>query len=81
MRGLLLRHPDAAMITEFWPAGLRRSGVAAEDYLDELCRLGFRLFRIDEDEEATVPTSPEEMLASYPADREQFSNLYCARGA
>ncbi len=81
MRGLLRRHPDAAMITEFWPAGLRRSGVAAEDYLDDLGRLGFRLFRIDEDEEATVPTSAGEMLARYPADREQFSNLYCARGA
>jgi FkbM family methyltransferase len=81
MAGLLGRYPEVKMITEFWPAGLRRSGVEAKDYLDDLGRLGFHLFRIDEDEESTEPTSAEEMLAGYPADREQFSNLYCARGA
>jgi len=81
MQGVLQRYPDVRIITEFWPAGLRRSGVEAREYLADLDRLGFRLFRIDEDDETTEPTTAEELLTLYPAEREEFSNLYCARSA
>lgn len=81
MRRLLERHRDVKLITEFWPAGLQRSGISAQDYLADLDRLGFRLFRIDEAEETTEPTSPDELLARFPAEREDFGNLYCARCA
>jgi FkbM family methyltransferase len=81
MQGLLRRYREIKIITEFWPAGLRRSGIGAREYLADLERLGFRLFRIDEDEETTEPTSAEELLALFTEDREEFSNLYCARCA
>jgi len=81
MLRLLDCHRETSMITEFWPAGLHRSGVPAQVYLSDLERLGFQLFRIDEDEETTELTSREELLAKYPATREEFGNIYCARSA
>ncbi|HWD23850.1 MAG TPA: FkbM family methyltransferase [Acidimicrobiales bacterium] len=81
MRRMLERHRDVKIITEFWPAGLKRSGIDARDYLADLDQLGFQLFRIDEDEETTEPTSSEELLRRFPDSREEFGNLYCARGA
>jgi FkbM family methyltransferase len=81
MERLLQRYPDVKIITEFWPAGLRRSGIRAPEYLSDLERLGFRLFRIDEEAETTEPTSSEELLSLFPDDREDFGNLYCARCA
>lgn len=81
MENLLRKHRDLRIMTEFWPAGLRRSGIGAPEYLSDLERHGFRLFRIDEEGETTEPTSPEELLSLFPDDREAFSNLYCARPA
>jgi FkbM family methyltransferase len=81
MEKLLRRFPDVRIISEFWPAGLKRSGVDARAYLSDLDRLGFRLFRIDEDAETTEPTTAEELLSLFPDDREPFTNLYCARCA
>ena len=81
MKGLLAKHPDVKIITEFWPAGLHRSGVEARDYLADMERLGFRLHRIDDETETLELTTAEALLTQYPADREQFSNLYCARSA
>ncbi len=81
MRRLLSRHPETSMITEFWPAGLERSGISATDYLSDLENLGFKLFRIDEEEETTEPISTAELLEKYPATREDFGNIYCSRSA
>jgi FkbM family methyltransferase len=81
MQGLLRRYHDVKIITEFWPAGLRRSGIEARDYLADLERQGFRLFRIDEDDETTESTTADELLSLYPDSREDFGNLYCARSA
>ena len=81
MQELLRRHHDVKIITEFWPAGLRRSGIEAKEYLADLERQGFGLFRIDEDEETTESTTTEELLSLFPDTREDFGNLYCARCA
>ena len=79
MAGLLESQADVKMITEFWPGGLRRSGIQARGYLDELARLGFRLFEIDEDTETKVAAEPDDLLARFPDDREEFTNLFCVR--
>ncbi|WP_390553814.1 FkbM family methyltransferase [Singulisphaera acidiphila] len=81
MQKVLRRHHDVKIITEFWPAGLRRSGIEAKEYLADLERQGFGLFRIDEDEETTESTTTQELLSLYPDTREDFGNLYCARSA
>ncbi|WP_406696103.1 FkbM family methyltransferase [Singulisphaera sp. Ch08] len=81
MQKLLRRHHDVKIITEFWPAGLLRSGIEAREYLADLDRQGFGLFRIDEDGETTESTTMEELLSLYPDNREDFGNLYCARSA
>ncbi len=75
------KHRDVKIITEFWPAGLRRSGIEAKEYLADLERQGFGLYRIDEDEETTESTTSEELLSLYPDTREEFGNLFCARSA
>ena len=81
MKKLLAQHPETAMITEFWPAGLERSGVSATDYLSDLEELGFQLFRIDEEEESTELTTRDELIEKYPSTREDFGNIFCARPA
>lgn len=81
MQKLLRKHRDVKIITEFWPAGLRRSGIEAKEYLADLEGQGFGLYRIDEDEETTESTTSEELLSLYPDTREEFGNLYCARSA
>jgi|GEM_PF-336959 len=81
MQNLLKKHQNIKIITEFWPAGLHRSGVNATEYLSSLENQGFRLFRIDEDEELTESTSMDELLRRYPASREDFGNLFCSRCA
>jgi FkbM family methyltransferase len=81
MSGLLRAHAEANLITEFWPAGIRRCGDDGRAYLDGLEQLGYRLQHIDERIESCVPTSVEELLAMYPGDDERFGNLLCVRSA
>jgi FkbM family methyltransferase len=80
MAGVLRANPHVRLITEFWPIGLKRFGADAAGYLDELLRLGFGLWEIDEPAGRLARVTPRELLDRYPADhREDFTNLFCAR--
>ena len=79
MVGLLRSHPEAKLVTEFWPGGIRRCGDSGRDYLDSLEGLGFHLLHIDEETETCSPVSAGELLALYPGDDERFGNLFCVR--
>lgn len=79
MRQLLSAQRSVKLITEFWPGGLRRSGIGPEEYLADLESLGFNLSRIDEERETREPIDRGDLLASIPDGSEQFTNLYCSR--
>lgn len=48
MEGILARAPMVALIVEFGPSHLRRSGIASADWLDAFVRHGFTPWMIDE---------------------------------
>lgn len=81
MTHLLERYPEVRLVTEFRPAALLRAGIPAREYLADLEKFGFQLFRIDEAEETAEPTSADELLARFPDDCEEHADLYCARCA
>ena len=50
MRGvekILKTNPEIKVISEFWPAGIRRSGSSPEEYLDYMLSLGFEMELVD----------------------------------
>src|SRR5271157_4839677 len=66
MAATLERSRSVKMVAEFWPAGLRRSGAAAEDYLRHIEGLGFEIFEIDELRDLVAPRTIAELLRDYP---------------
>jgi FkbM family methyltransferase len=81
MQKTLARNPNVKLISEFWPISFDRTGHKADEYLDELRRLGFTLWNIDEDREVIQPSTAQELLETYgPTKKFGFTNLYCVRG-
>ena len=79
MTGLLGRHREVKLVTEFWPYGLKACGVAPEDYLRLLVDLGFTLWNVDERPVQVMPTSIAELLERYPPAFGSATNLFCVR--
>jgi len=80
MKSLIQRHERIKMVSEFWPFGLKKFGVAAADYLDLLLKLGFRLYEIDRQQENLTQADPVHLLHTYVPDKEHFTNLFCVKG-
>ena len=79
MQRLLKANRAAKIMTEFWPAGLRESGVEPGDYLRMLISRGFRLFDLNEAKGKVVPTSSPELLKELRSGRRTSANLLCVR--
>lgn len=77
--GLLARFRGVKMVTEFWPYGLKASGVEPAAYLRLLVDLGFTLRNVDERGGQVAPTSLAELLERYPPMFERATNLFCVR--
>jgi FkbM family methyltransferase len=80
MSDLLERHPNAKIVTEFLPVGLKRSGVEPEDYLKLLLKHGFRLYHVNEVEKTIEPVDIPRLLETYTPGRANFTTLLCTRG-
>ena len=50
MVALLKKNKNVKIMTEFWPAGFKRSGIDASEYLKIFVRYGFKLYNINEQE-------------------------------
>jgi FkbM family methyltransferase len=76
---LIARSSPVSLITEFWPAGIRAFGDDPEEYLKELCALGFRLSVIAPGSRPQlVPLDgPAALRALVQRDREV--NLFCRK--
>jgi len=81
MRHTLTNNPNIQLISEFWPISFDRTGYKAIEYLEELRRLGFDLWNIDEHHRAIQPTTDEWLINNYGPEKSfAFTNLYCIRG-
>jgi len=79
MRELLLKNPQAVLVTEFEPHSLIKSGADPETYLRLLSSLGFELLEIDEGLEGTKAVTCEYLLKKYKNRDGYFTNLLCRR--
>lgn len=81
--GNLLNHPRTkhlAIMTEYWPAGLRRFGTNPKMFLENLHRHGFTFQNIDEQKKTVTPVTITELLTRFPAtDERGYTNLLCVR--
>jgi len=82
MTALLHRQNQIKLFTEFWPAGLHRSGSEPARYLQALAELGFRLYEILDADLVLRRTDPQRLLADYlplPYPEERHTNLLCIK--
>lgn len=63
---ILNKNEDIKIMTEFWPEGLKRSGVEAEDYLKFMTDKGFRIYYINQEEKKIEPISIPDLLKITP---------------
>ena len=80
MESTLRDNPTLKMLFEFWPSGLVKCGTDPEDLLAFIRRCGFRILELDDDNETVVSVENDrELLAKYPPNRVQHTNLLCER--
>lgn len=73
----LLKSKDVRIITEFWPIGLKRSGVMPEKYIESLINIGFKLFDINEFDKKIEPTEIQKLTQMYT--EEKYTNILCIK--
>lgn len=79
MTNLLQQNKSLKIISEFWPGGLKRSGVAPIKYLELLNKHGFKLYEINEQNKKLDPVNIKELLKTYTIEKENFTNIFCIR--
>jgi FkbM family methyltransferase len=85
MRSLLDRSPDAVLMVEFWPYGLRACGSEPIDLLNDLDALGFKIWRITSEGlilDEVIPSDFAGFVDRVGHDEIiQAPNILCARSA
>ncbi|OPZ74783.1 MAG: 31-O-demethyl-FK506 methyltransferase FkbM [Actinobacteria bacterium ADurb.Bin444] len=79
MHDVLQRNPDMRLFIEYWPWGLKRAGVEAQDLLSLLLDHGFGLQEVDGRKGTIQAVSPSELLEAYSPDNPSYTNLLCVR--
>jgi FkbM family methyltransferase len=80
MENTLRTSPSQKMLIEFWPWGLVKCGTDPKDLLAFLRSCGFRISELDEERGKVVPLEDDrELLAKYPPDRAEHTNLLCVK--
>src|SRR3989344_326562 len=77
MQKLLKKNKNLKLTSEFWPIGLKNSGIEPSDYLKMLLNHGFKLYNIDEIVGKIEQTNPKKLLKIYTPQKENFTNLLC----
>ena len=82
MLDTLARNPRIRLMSEFWPAGLRRAGTDPREFLDLVCMHGFELYRVVDWESRLESTTTDRLLDRYDVPGEEpepATNLLCAK--
>jgi len=62
MKKTIDENENLILMTEFWPNGFKNAGSNPREFLEELERLGFRIYHIDEFEQEVYPVLVDEMM-------------------
>jgi FkbM family methyltransferase len=79
MENLLRANGRVRLLTEFWPAGIRRSGSDPIEFLEKLRRLGFELNEFGEDGAPSRVVDARELVRRHERDEKAYTNLYCVK--
>jgi len=77
MQKLLKRNDSVKIITEFWPIGLKRSGISSKTVLTFLLNLSFSLYELDENTKQLDPITMSTLMKNYNAQDERYTSLFC----
>jgi len=80
MQSFLSRTPQVALVSEYWPEGLRQSGDDPRMLPDAMEKAGFSLFEIDEKNRSVQPTTVGELLRKMPDEHDVYTNLLGLKG-
>lgn len=72
----LLKNNQPKIIMEFWPIGLKRSGISPEKPLKLIKNLGYKLYEVNEQKKQISPTTIPDLLKTYTPKQENFTNLF-----
>lgn len=78
MKQVLVQNPQLILITEYWPYGLEKSGVAPKDYLRAIESLGFQIYEIHENTRR-IKQLDKTSLHKNLVGKNRFTNLMAAR--
>jgi FkbM family methyltransferase len=80
MSGLIAMGENVRLISEFWPLGLRRSGVEPVEYLKLLAEYGFKVSEISDSENKIIRIdNPVSLLREYTIEKGNATNLLCEK--
>ena len=79
MINLLKRNRKAKIVTEFSPLGLKSFGTKPSGYLKLLEKLGFKFWKINEQEKKIESIEIPELLKTYTPEERNYPNLLCLR--
>lgn len=78
---LIKKNPHIKIISEFWPRGLKMSGLDPKKYLNLITSLGFKIYNLDEWEGYPKLISPQKLLKKYTTKNNLDTNLFCTKSA
>lgn len=77
---LIRSNPGLRIISEYWPKGLKISGIDPRDYPRMLMDQGFALFRMSELDKTLEQVHDADALSrAYPPELGDCTNLFCVR--
>jgi len=79
MLNLLKENKTVKIVMEFWPIGLKRSGINPNEHLKSLVNLGFKLYKINKRKKKIEPVDIPKLLKIYTLKKENHTNLLCIR--
>ena len=79
MSKLLEKNVSVKIISEFWPAGLKRFGIEPIAYLKLLLRHGFKLYELNEKKKKLDLVDIAKLLETYTIEKDNHTNLLCIR--
>ncbi len=75
----LQKNKNVKIVSEFWPIGLKRSGIEPEDYLKLLLKHDFELYHVNKREKKIEPVNIHKLLKTYTSEKGNFTDLFQVR--
>lgn len=76
---LLNNNQNVKILSEFWPVGLKRSGVEPLLYLELLLQKGFKIYELNKSLKKLIPVDTNNILKTYTIEKGNYTNLLCEK--